>query len=283
VKGTNVDVDGEEQLTSLSENSFDVLSNGHHRNRNDTSGSTNSNWTLMTMTDQQQRQSPFNNHFTELSRLPMDHWLLQKTVEKKPKNQKMNEWLFTPSSLSEPTNLQQQTTENFPDLNTLVKDMKIESEESAYSFLTNSTLHRKQVTNSGCFDDSNELEQKAMEIGHSPLVTFENEKWLQDTNKICNDNDDINYNKKFPWGEKYGNNDISFWLKNYPPKKNDRPMNEMSEEVAIWESVLGWKNILEKIHACGEEHWLSPSSRPIETEHLLKYFNQTQTFDSVNC
>lgn len=31
------------------------------------------------------------------------------------------------------------------------------------------------------------------------------------------------------------------WLKTYPTKKSDRPVNEISEELAAWEAVIGWK------------------------------------------
>jgi len=46
-----------------------------------------------------------------------------------------------------------------------------------------------------------------------------------------------------------------------PKKAKDRPMNEVPKELGTWESVLGWKAILEKIHASGEDCWLSPASR----------------------
>uniref|UniRef100_A0A914DZD1 Nuclear receptor coactivator 4 n=1 Tax=Acrobeloides nanus TaxID=290746 RepID=A0A914DZD1_9BILA len=56
-------------------------------------------------------------------------------------------------------------------------------------------------------------------------------------------------------------NDNSLWLKDYPTKNLDRPSNEMAQDVSTWESVLGWKSILEKIHASGEDEWLVPASR----------------------
>ncbi|KAL3117134.1 hypothetical protein niasHT_007537 [Heterodera trifolii] len=58
--------------------------------------------------------------------------------------------------------------------------------------------------------------------------------------------------------------DPSHWLKQYPPPKQNRPMNEMAEDLYCWESVLGWKSILEKIHGSGEDGWLAPSSRAIK-------------------
>uniref|UniRef100_A0A183C831 Mediator of RNA polymerase II transcription subunit 13 n=1 Tax=Globodera pallida TaxID=36090 RepID=A0A183C831_GLOPA len=60
--------------------------------------------------------------------------------------------------------------------------------------------------------------------------------------------------------------DPSYWLKQYPPPKQNRPMNEMAEDLCCWESVLGWKSILEKIHGSGEDGWLAPSSRAIKNE-----------------
>jgi len=45
------------------------------------------------------------------------------------------------------------------------------------------------------------------------------------------------------------------------PKQNDRPMNEMAQDIATWESILGWQNVLEKIHASGDDKWLLPASR----------------------
>jgi hypothetical protein len=60
--------------------------------------------------------------------------------------------------------------------------------------------------------------------------------------------------------------EMSFWLKEYPSKASDRPVNEMSEDLTPWERVLNWKGILEKLHGSGEDEWLVPASRQIKTE-----------------
>jgi len=53
------------------------------------------------------------------------------------------------------------------------------------------------------------------------------------------------------------------WLLKCPQTKEiaDRPTNQMAQNVATWESILGWQAILEKIHASGDDEWLVPASR----------------------
>ncbi|KAK0400121.1 hypothetical protein QR680_003366 [Steinernema hermaphroditum] len=66
-----------------------------------------------------------------------------------------------------------------------------------------------------------------------------------------------NPNKESTWN----NGDMSQWLMKDPKAKTDMPINQMAQNVAVWESVIGWQKILEKIHASGENEWLLPSSR----------------------
>uniref|UniRef100_A0A1I8AP58 ARA70 domain-containing protein n=1 Tax=Steinernema glaseri TaxID=37863 RepID=A0A1I8AP58_9BILA len=66
-----------------------------------------------------------------------------------------------------------------------------------------------------------------------------------------------NANKESSWN----NGDMSQWLMKDPKAKADGPINQMAQNVAVWESVIGWQKILEKIHASGENEWLLPSSR----------------------
>lgn len=56
----------------------------------------------------------------------------------------------------------------------------------------------------------------------------------------------------------------SFWLKE-TPKCDDRPINSMPPDLGSWEPVLGWKGILEKLHASGEDDWLVASSRQLKS------------------
>ncbi|KAH7731058.1 hypothetical protein AAVH_02107 [Aphelenchoides avenae] len=56
------------------------------------------------------------------------------------------------------------------------------------------------------------------------------------------------------------------WLREYPAKKRDRPVNALPEDLVTWESVIGWKKILEEIHGSGENEWLAPSSRKAANE-----------------
>ncbi|KAH7731057.1 Nuclear receptor coactivator 4 [Aphelenchoides avenae] len=64
----------------------------------------------------------------------------------------------------------------------------------------------------------------------------------------------------------FAGDDMTQWLREYPAKKRDRPVNEMPEDRATWESVTGWKKILEEIHGSGENEWLAPSSRKAANE-----------------
>uniref|UniRef100_A0AC35EQZ6 Uncharacterized protein n=1 Tax=Panagrolaimus sp. PS1159 TaxID=55785 RepID=A0AC35EQZ6_9BILA len=60
--------------------------------------------------------------------------------------------------------------------------------------------------------------------------------------------------------------EMSYWLKEYPTKASNRPVNEVSEDLTPWERVLGWKGILEKLHSSSDDEWLVPASRQIKTE-----------------
>ncbi|TMS38691.1 hypothetical protein L596_005358 [Steinernema carpocapsae] len=66
-------------------------------------------------------------------------------------------------------------------------------------------------------------------------------------------------NKESSWSS----GDMSQWLMKDPKAKTDVPINQMAQNVAVWESVIGWQKILEKIHASGENEWLLPSSRAL--------------------
>lgn len=46
-------------------------------------------------------------------------------------------------------------------------------------------------------------------------------------------------------------------------EKKAQKANDLAKDINQWDAVLGWKNILERIHACGEDNWLSPSSRQL--------------------
>jgi hypothetical protein len=54
-----------------------------------------------------------------------------------------------------------------------------------------------------------------------------------------------------------------YWLMKNPQTKDavNRPTNQMAQNVATWESILGWQAVLEKIHASGDDDWLVPASR----------------------
>jgi len=67
----------------------------------------------------------------------------------------------------------------------------------------------------------------------------------------------VNANKESNWSD----SDMSQWLAKDPNAKADVPINQMAQNVAVWESVIGWQKILEKIHTSGENEWLVPSSR----------------------
>lgn len=59
--------------------------------------------------------------------------------------------------------------------------------------------------------------------------------------------------------------DNKYWLNESIKCNNDRPINTLSSDLTNFESVLGWKNILEKLHASGEDDWLVPESRQFKS------------------
>jgi len=268
-----------DRITSMSQSgsSFEVVNNNN-------STPSSENIPLKTKPEE-----IFNIHFSEINRRPNDFWLKRKLYDESKKQSKMVS-KFQQNEIRNRCAANAKSPLVLPDLSKLMRDVKLESNSPEEEPKTNSnkrkrTLEEQQASGFDFEKVIKSIQQSSdehwllcrcnslstsdstppgiLQSSYSAEdVIVDPRGALFDKQKTAKSEEDFhccNKKKRF-WHPVSETTNLNIESELAKPIER-RPANENVEELDTWESVLGWKRILEKIHASGEDEWLHPSSR----------------------